>query len=74
MRCFTDPLTTIYLRDVTESVNTIDLKMSNKKGRDKLERFKIGTETLSHEMRTPLVNIVTIIDVLLHINATNINE
>ena len=29
MSCFTDPLTTIYLRDVTETVNTINLRRRN---------------------------------------------
>lgn len=64
---FHDPLNTIYIRDVSQTLNTISLQRKNLKGKNKLERIKISTETLSHEMRAPLSNIIMIMDILLHI-------
>ena len=65
MNCLSDPITTIYIRDVTQTVNAISLKRRNQREKDKLERIKISTETLSHEMRTPLSNIIMMMDLLL---------
>ena len=66
MNCFLDPITTIYIRDVSQTMNTINLQEMNLKGKHKLERVSLRTETLSHEMRTPLSNIVVIMEALLH--------
>ena len=64
---FHDPLNTVYIRDVSSTLNTISLQRKNLKGKNKLERIKISTETLSHEMRAPLSNIIMIMDILLQI-------
>lgn len=65
MDCFIEPLTIIYIRDVSQTYRSLILKRKNLRGKNQLERIRISTETLSHEIRAPLANIVMLIDVLI---------
>ena len=64
MDCFAEPLTIVYLRDVSETMNSINLKRKNIYGKSKLERVQMNTQTLSHEIRSPLSSIIMVIDFL----------
>ena len=65
MNCFSEPVTIIYIRDVSDTLNTINLKRKNVLGLKKLERVEINTRTLSHEIRSPLGSIITIMGLLI---------
>ena len=53
------------MHDVTDFVRNDKLRCINKKGYHMLERIKMSTETLSHDMRAPLASIIMIVTLLL---------
>ena len=62
---FSVPLTLLFLRDVSQKVRSEKLQRINDQGQAILERMKLSTETLAHDMRAPLASIITIIEILL---------
>lgn len=73
MHCFAQPLTILYIRDVTETINQMILGKKHQNVKDKLERVKLSTETLSHEMRAPLSSMVMIMEILLGMGKVPVN-
>ena len=49
-------------------MNTISLKRKNQHGLNKLERVKVNTRTLTHEIRSPLSSIIMIMNLLIDLN------
>ncbi len=71
---FFAPMVIIFIRDVSEKVRSNILQRRNIKREAVLQRMKLSTETLSHDMRAPLASIIMIMDILLskkHKDKTN---
>ena len=59
------PIQVFLLRDAKEKVRVLKMHRVIKRGKLLLERIKVSTDTLAHEMRAPLASIVMIMEILL---------
>ena len=71
MEYFKEPVTGVFIRDVSNEVANFSLAKNNDKKKAKLKAMRFGNENVAHEMRTPLGSILILISLLL---ALGINE
>ena len=65
MTYFQEPVTAIYLRDVSKVVFNHELKKKKDKAKMQMETMRYSNENVAHEMRAPLGSIIVIINLLL---------
>ena len=65
MEYFGDPVTVVYMRDVTKEVANYSLTRQNEKNKAKLKTMKYSNENVAHEMRSSLGSIIIIISILM---------
>ena len=62
---FKEPVTAVFLRDVSKQVANFSLSKTNEDNKAKLKMLRYGNENVAHEMRTPLSSIIMLINLML---------
>ena len=65
MDYFREPVTAVFMRDVSKEVTNFNLSKTNEKNKAKLKAMRFSNENVAHEMRTPLSSIIVLINLLL---------
>ena len=65
MEYFKEPVTAVFMRDVSKEVTNFKLSKTNEKNKAKLKAMRFSNENVAHEMRTPLSSIIVLINLLL---------
>lgn len=68
---FSEPVTAIYLRDVSKLVSNHILKNKNQQEKRNIKNIKYSNENVAHEMRSPIGSIITMIGILIGDTRTN---
>ena len=65
MEYFMEPVTAVFLRDVSKEVANYSLTKTIEKKKKKLKTMRYSNENVAHEMRSPLGSIIVLINLLL---------
>ena len=74
MDYFREPVTAVFMRDVSKEVTNFNLSKTNEKNKAKLKAMRYSTENVAHEMRTPISSIIVIINLLLALGRSSQRE
>ena len=65
MEYFKEPVTAVFMRNVSQEVVSFTLAKVNEKKTAKIKTMRYSNENVAHEMRTPLRSIIILINLLL---------
>ena len=65
MEYFKEPVTAVFIRNVSQEVVSFSLAKVNEKKTAKIKTMRYSNENVAHEMRTPLRSIIILINLLL---------
>ena len=65
MEYFKEPVTAVFMRNVSQKVVSFSLTKNNEEKTAKIKTMRYSNENVAHEMSTPLRSIIIVINLLL---------